>query len=35
MTKFWLENNEVCSDEDLSAFDECQTKVIRLGMSLF
>ena len=24
MAKFWLENDEVCSDEDLSVFDDHQ-----------
>ena len=32
MAKFWLENNEVCSDEDLSAFDEYQIEEIRYGL---
>lgn len=32
MTKFWLENNEVKSDIDLSIFDYGQMREIRLGL---
>ena len=32
MAKFWLENGKVCSDEDLSVFDEYQMEEIRLGL---
>lgn len=32
MTKFWLENNEVKGDMDLSIFNDDQMKEIRLGL---
>ena len=32
MAKFWLENNEVKSDMDLSVFDHDQMREIYLGL---
>lgn len=32
MAKFWLEDDKVCSDEDLSVFDDEQMEQIRLGL---
>lgn len=32
MTKFWLENNEVKGDMDLSIFNDAQMEEIRLGL---
>ena len=32
MAKFWLENNEVKSNMDLSIFNDAQMREIRLGL---